>query len=378
MYCRTVFEFLALLSFLCLSSPLHSAEPGRPQPGPENGPQDIFEKVPVGPLPDDVFLQYGEIKIPFSAVQRAENAYVANEKKEQPRMNVAPELMVHLRKQFGFQYLVNAVIEKYANDNKLEITKDKFEELFAQTKKEVTNNGKLSYEQYLLNYGLMDEDFRRSKNANWAIEQKMFESVKDDENTKNEVTRIFTQSKDSVPLRKVSHILFAYKGAQSFELNPPVEQLLPPATRTKEEAKAAADEALTQLQNGADIAGLAKEKSDCPISKTHDGNLEFISLKGLRPKHAPLPFAAPLGEAAYKLGKIGDIAEFESPYGYHLVKLTGLKTQDDYKDDIKKFLGRQLYQKQVRQLIEEAVPKATYNEKMLKIADKEKKRNETK
>ncbi len=101
-----------------------------------------------------------------------------------------------------------------------------------------------------------------------------------------------------------SHILVAYQGA---------ERAAPEVTRTKEEAKTRAEEALQKVRaEGADFAALASEYSDGP-SKDTGGKLELPVAEGgaYDPKYT---------EAALKLEE-GQTSELvETPFGFHIIK----------------------------------------------------------
>ncbi|RUO74312.1 peptidylprolyl isomerase [Pseudidiomarina sediminum] len=82
-------------------------------------------------------------------------------------------------------------------------------------------------------------------------------------------------------------------------------------------AKAEAEALLTELQNGAEFAALAKEHSDDVFSGEAGGDLDFIQ-KGTMDED----FEA----AAFALENVGDISEVvESSFGYHIITLTDVK-----------------------------------------------------
>jgi peptidyl-prolyl cis-trans isomerase D len=144
--------------------------------------------------------------------------------------------------------------------------------------------------------------------AKSAIRNKVAPTVED-----KEVDALFTEHKDEVPLRSVSHILFQYKGADHAPRD---------MTRTKDEAKKLAEDTLKQAQAGKDFAELAKASED-DFTKVNGGAVDFFPLKGDK------AMADAFGAAAYKLEKIGAFAPVvETPYGFHVIKLTGLRDEE--------------------------------------------------
>ena len=83
-------------------------------------------------------------------------------------------------------------------------------------------------------------------------------------------------------------------------------------TRTKEEAKKAAEDVLKRLEAGEDFAKLASENSDCP-SRAKGGDLGTFG---------PGQMAAEFENALKPLevGKTSGVVE--TPFGFHVIKRT--------------------------------------------------------
>jgi len=122
----------------------------------------------------------------------------------------------------------------------------------------------------------------------------------------------------------------------------------------KAKALAKAQDLLKQAkEEGADFAELARANSDCP-SKAKGGDM------GFQPKGA---FVGSFEKVAFEL-KVGQISDVvETPYGYHIIKVTdrkeaSVKTFEQARDEIKSSLKRrkqsELFQKYLVQLRAEA------------------------
>lgn len=107
-----------------------------------------------------------------------------------------------------------------------------------------------------------------------------------------------------------SHILIAYKGAQS---------AAPTIVLTKEEAKAKADNLLKQAQaNPSSFAALATTNTDDPGSKEKGGKYEAVKKGQMVPAFDAFIFDNPTG----KLGVV------ETDFGFHVIKVENKTTKE--------------------------------------------------
>lgn len=117
----------------------------------------------------------------------------------------------------------------------------------------------------------------------------------------------------SLPLNEkslmASHILVSYKDA---------EKAGESITRTKEEAKARAQELLAKLKKGANFEDTAKESSDEPGVKDSLGKLSEPVKQGGN-------YVPSFTEGALKLTKPNELSEVvESPFGFHIIRADDL------------------------------------------------------
>lgn len=112
----------------------------------------------------------------------------------------------------------------------------------------------------------------------------------------------------------VSHILVAYRGA---------EKAADTVLRSKEEAKALAEEFLSKLRTGADFEKMARQSSDEPAAKDSAGKLTA-------PVKKDGAYVEAFTNAALRLTKIGELSEVtESSFGFHIIRADNL-TQVKY------------------------------------------------
>jgi peptidyl-prolyl cis-trans isomerase C len=115
----------------------------------------------------------------------------------------------------------------------------------------------------------------------------------------------------------------------------------------KAAAKTKAEGLLKQIKGGADFATLAKANSDDPGSAARGGDLGFFEKGQMVPSFDQAAFAL-------KPGQISDLVE--SPFGYHIIKVTDRRPPRtpplaEVSADIKNFLTNQARQKETTKLV---------------------------
>jgi len=106
--------------------------------------------------------------------------------------------------------------------------------------------------------------------------------------------------------RRVSHILIRFPSSQMSE-------------EEKKEAKKKIEEVQKKLKEGGDFADLCKKYSEDTSTRDKGGDLGFFTEQGLA--------SSSFIKSVFSLEKVGDVSDIvETPLGYHLIKLTEIKS----------------------------------------------------
>ncbi len=122
-------------------------------------------------------------------------------------------------------------------------------------------------------------------------------------------------------------------------------------------AKLKIDSAMAEIKAGVDFADVARKFSDDYSSKERGGDLGYFGIEALAK-------VKPFAEAAFSLKKVGDISGIvESQYGYHIIKLTGIKpypTFEEDKENLTNIYKKTRYQMQYDSLVDRLKKKYDY------------------
>jgi len=140
------------------------------------------------------------------------------------------------------------------------------------------------------------------------------------------------------PEIRASHILF------KLEANADAKK--------EEEIKKKAQEILDKIKKGEDFTELAKKYSEGPSAK-NGGDLDFFTRDSMVPEFS---------EVAFKLKKVGDVSDLvRTKYGYHIIKLTGVR---DFKSADKRRLENQIRVQKQKEIYEGFFSKLKKNAKI--------------
>ena len=201
--------------------------------------------------------------------------------------------------QLAFQETMNALLEKEYGD---QVDQEKVDEEFSKTEEQF--NSEEEFEQAIQQAGMSStEEFKEALRGQMLVDAAKSKLV---DVTDEEIEAQF--AKENVEV-EASHIL----------------------VETEEEAQ----DIIKELNDGADFAELAKEKSTDTGSGEKGGELGFFSAGKMVPEFE---------EYAFKEDVVGKISEpVQSQFGFHVIKVTDRKEKDlkleDEKDRIREELA---------------------------------------
>ncbi|MCP4623176.1 MAG: hypothetical protein GY850_06550 [bacterium] len=181
-----------------------------------------------------------------------------------------------------------------------------------------------AFEQKLVSVGLQKEQIEKDIEQQIKIDILVGQSIADVEITitEDETSAFYKENPKNFETPEqvqASHILF------KFEENDPQS--------TKDQKRLEMAGLLGRIEKGTDFADMARNHSDCP-SKERGGDLGFF-------ERGKMVKAFEKAAFSLKAGELSDIVE--SPFGYHLIKVTEHKAgetvqYDDVKDQIAEHL----------------------------------------
>ncbi len=301
------------------------------------------ESAPQQPAVESsrIAVELDDMKVPIEAVWHTEAALLKTRIKNHPDYQPTKRERVDLRRGIALRALEMKLLERFIKQKGLSITKEEAEHRIEAVKKGVEQSGK-SFAAHLAELGQTEEEFRKTSYVILTAEKIVAPRV-----TEQSVIESFQERQSKLPLRKCSHILFAYKDA-----------LRSRSSRKKKEALALAEKTLKAIKEGKlNFETYAKEHSDCP-SRSRAGDLDYVAFDG--------SMVRPFTTALYKLPKVGSLSEVvESDFGFHIIKLTAARTFEDYRQRLREGLIRQAFDRFMQQLRLTHFSKARVNQKLL-------------
>lgn len=213
------------------------------------------------------------------------------------------------------------LIFQAAKKEGVKITDKEIEDFLSEVSQSFGDEEK--YQEWLTSLKMTEKDFEHAVKYQ-LTGQKLFEKVTENvEITDANAKKYYEENKDLWPKQvKVSHILIHVErdNVSQAELD---------------EGKRKAQDIIKQLNNGVNFAELAKNNSEDPGSAAQGGVLDIwfsADDPGL---------VSEFRDGAFKLTKVGEYSKEPvlSEFGYHIIKLDGLKdSYEDVKTEVKDYL----------------------------------------
>jgi peptidyl-prolyl cis-trans isomerase C len=223
----------------------------------------------------------------------------------------SPELAAQQEKRFHEQILETLVVEQLLNEEvkKANIPETTDQELrLEMTKQLAAMNPPMTLEQYqkALEAQGFNYDVAKRGHAQDLRYEKLLESKSPGgfTTTEAEAKKYYDENvkEFQVPEQvRASHILIR-----------PTDPNTDP-NQAKAQAKHKAEELLQKVKGGADFATVAKESSEDPTTKDQGGDLRLFSRGLMYPTFENAAFSL-------KVGQVSDLVE--TPFGYHIIKVT--------------------------------------------------------
>ena len=309
------------LAAVLLASPARAADDAKPAAAPASGDSATTKSVALKKSnPETVVLRVNGTELKQGELDELVGRELAPRMRERAAMGqtLQPDQITQIRKLMEPQ-----VVEVWTNRQLLtdaikpfniNVGPEKVDAAIEQIRQDAASQG-VKLEEALTSQGMTMDALKAEIGSQLNLEAGIEKLVVD------KTGPLDAKPEDLEELR-TSHILIGFDG----NMRDPNSK--PPTEEEKAEKKKKAEELLAQLKGGADFAELAKANSSCP-SAPQGGDLDFHPHGQMVPQY---------DEAAWKL-KDGEISEVvETPFGYHIIKATGRRTNDsaEKKDQLRR------------------------------------------
>lgn len=249
-------------------------------------------------------------------VQEVEQLWETPVEGEDPKIIIMNQALENA-KEFKVQ-LIKAEQEKFKLSDKEK------KEILAYLDTSLQNNDNVNYVKNDL--GLTLPQFRDMMLKSELVSRYAYDFMQKNRETLSvtdeEAKAHYEQNKDAIDEVTVSHLLIATNQEGLTEAQ-------------KLDKKKLADDLLKRIGQGEDIASLVREHSDDAISQDSGGIYTFTYVQ-----MADQQYSQVFGDWAFNVD-IGELEMIESEYGYHIVKLEGIKTYEDKKELVKSAIKAQ-------------------------------------
>lgn len=204
----------------------------------------------------------------------------------------------------SWRWSENGFVQKVTNDLQTQKLESIVQNGFYVSENEAFVNYRLDKEKVKVAYVQINPDVLPFKAKNEDVET----MLKTGEKQIKEYYETHAKNYNQEKRVKASHILISYAGAQ---------RAAKTIVRTKVEAQKKAEAVLLEVQGAkTTFAEIAKKQTDEESGKGKGGDLGYFEYKSM---------AKPFAEAAFKM-KVGEVSSVvESPFGFHIIKVTALK-----------------------------------------------------
>lgn len=225
--------------------------------------------------------------------------------------------------------IVTRLLEKYADENNITISKEEVEERFNQIVESYPSID--DFENELEQKGITRELLKKELRDQILREKIFIEVTKDVSVGSEEIRKYYDENKETlfkVPEKiRVSHILVKFSDENDTEENTSDKV-------SREDALNKIKYIQEQLNNGEDFENLAGKYSDDKLSSENGGDIGYVSKGQLIEELEKVAFSL-------KVGEVSDIVE--TPYGFHILKVTDsqqeyIKDFEEVKDSIENYL----------------------------------------